>query len=91
MNEIQKKLIEITSKALNVEEDKVTLDSDFVRDLGADSLDRVELVMAIEAAFKIEIPEDDSSMILTVNDAIKYIEKKSQEQSGVKQKENEQS
>jgi acyl carrier protein len=89
MNEIQKKLIEITSKALNVEEDKITLESDFVRDLGADSLDRVELVMAIEAAFKIEIPEDDSSTILTINDAIKYVEKKSQSENSTNQVENE--
>jgi acyl carrier protein len=60
---------------LGVEESKVTPEASFIDDLGADSLDTVELVMAFEEAFSVEIPEDAAEKISTVKDAIDYIEK----------------
>lgn len=72
--EIETKVIEIVSKHLNVAKDKITRESSFVNDLGADSLDTVELVMEIEDAFDLSIPDDAAEKIQTVGDAIKYIE-----------------
>jgi acyl carrier protein len=72
--EIETKVIEIVSKQLNVAKDKITKTSSFVNDLGADSLDTVELVMEIEDAFDLSIPDDAAEKIQTVGDAIKYIE-----------------
>ncbi len=60
---------------LDVEEDKIELDSSFQDDLGADSLDVVELVMALEEEFDIEISDEEAEKILTVKDAVDYIEK----------------
>jgi acyl carrier protein len=71
------KVKEIIAKQLGVDIDKVTPEASFVEDLGADSLDTVELVMAFEEAFNIEIPDEDAEKILKVQDAIKYIEDKS--------------
>jgi acyl carrier protein len=59
---------------LGVEEDTITRESSFVEDLGADSLDVVELVMALEDEFKIEIPDDQAEKIVTVGDAVAFIE-----------------
>jgi acyl carrier protein len=59
---------------LGVEEEKITPESSFVEDLGADSLDVVELVMALEDEFKIEIPDDQAEKIVTVGDAVAFIE-----------------
>ncbi len=59
---------------LGVEEEKITPASSFVEDLGADSLDVVELVMALEEEFGIEIPDDQAEKIITVGDAVKFIE-----------------
>ena len=61
---------------LGIDADKVTTDSAFIDDLGADSLDTVELVMAFEEEFDIEIPDDDAQKMRTVSDAIKYLEGK---------------
>ena len=61
---------------LGLDESKVTADSKFIDDLGADSLDTVELVMAFEEQFSIEIPDDAAETILTVQDAINFIENK---------------
>ena len=58
-----------------MDEGEVTLSASFVDDLGADSLDRVELVMALEEAFDLEIPDEEAEKIRTVQDAIDYIEK----------------
>lgn len=74
-NEIADKVKKIVVEHLGVEEDKVTPDASFIDDLGADSLDTVELVMAFEEAFSVEIPEDAAEKIATVSDAIDYISK----------------
>ena len=66
----------IVAENLGVEEDEVVPDAKFVDDLGADSLDTVELVMAFEEAFDIEIPDEDAEKILTVGKAIDYIKEK---------------
>ena len=68
------KVKKIISENLGVEEDKVTENASFVEDLGADSLDTVELVMALEEEFGVEIPDDQAEKILKVSDAVKYIE-----------------
>ncbi len=65
---------EVVVEQLNVNPDEVKEDSKFVEDLGADSLDVVELVMALEEKFDIEIPDSDAEAIATVGDALKYIE-----------------
>jgi acyl carrier protein len=69
----QERLIEIIAKQLGVDEDNVTPDSSFMEDLGADSLDTVELVMALEEEFDIEIPDSDAEKIQTVQDALSYL------------------
>ena len=74
---VEEKVKEIIAKQLGVDGDKVTPGASFVDDLGADSLDTVELVMAFEEAFNIEIPDEDAEKILKVQDAVKYIEDKS--------------
>ena len=74
---VEAKVKEIIAKQLGVDLEKVTLEASFVEDLGADSLDTVELVMAFEESFNIEIPDEDAEKILKVQDAIKYIEDKS--------------
>jgi acyl carrier protein len=72
-NSLQSKVIDITSKTLNIDIKKISAESDFANDLGADSLDQVELIMAIEAEFSCEIPDEDASTIRTIKDAVKYI------------------
>ncbi|RKX97888.1 MAG: acyl carrier protein [Spirochaetes bacterium] len=64
----------IIVERLNVDEKDVTEDASFVDDLGADSLDTVELVMALEEEFGMEIPDEEAEKIVTVGDAVKYIE-----------------
>lgn len=78
MSEISDKIKAIVVEHLGVEEAKVTPEASFIDDLGADSLDTVELVMAFEEAFNVEIPEDAAEKIATVKDAIDYIEKQSE-------------
>ena len=68
------KVKSIIVEQLGVDEEEVTPDASFVDDLGADSLDTVELVMAFEEEFGIEIPDEDAEKILTVGDALKYID-----------------
>ena len=72
---LEEKVKEIISKQLGVNQAEITPESSFVEDLGADSLDTVELVMAFEEAFDIEIPDEDAEKITTVKDAIEYIKK----------------
>lgn len=75
MSEIADKVKKIVVEHLGVEEAKVTPEASFIDDLGADSLDTVELVMAFEEEFGCEIPDDAAETILTVGDAIKFLEK----------------
>ncbi|NMA34028.1 MAG: acyl carrier protein [Clostridiaceae bacterium] len=67
------KVKKIIVEQLGVEEDEVTLESSFIDDLGADSLDIVELIMALEEEFDIEIPDSEAEKISTVGDAVNYI------------------
>jgi acyl carrier protein len=75
MSDISDRVKKIVVEHLGVEESKVTPEASFIDDLGADSLDTVELVMAFEEAFGVEIPEDAAEKISTVRDAVDYIEK----------------
>jgi acyl carrier protein len=68
------KVKKIIVEQLGVDEDEVTAEASFVDDLGADSLDTVELVMAFEEEFDLEIPDEDAEKIATVQDAVDYIE-----------------
>jgi acyl carrier protein len=74
---VEAKVMDIIAKQLGVDSEKVTLEASFIDDLGADSLDTVELVMAFEEAFNIEIPDEDAEKILKVQDATTYIDAKS--------------
>jgi acyl carrier protein len=67
------KVKKIIVEQLGVEAEEVTLEAKFIEDLGADSLDTVELIMALEEEFGIEIPDEDAEKIVTVKDAIEYI------------------
>jgi len=78
-NSIANRVIKIISEQLGVKEE-VTTEANFVDDLGADSLDTVELVMALEEEFNIEIPDEDAEKIATVRDAIEYIKKHAKEE-----------
>jgi acyl carrier protein len=69
----EEKVIDIISEQLSVEKDKVVPSASFVDDLGADSLDLVELIMAMEEAFDIEIPDEVAEKIVTVQDAITHV------------------
>ena len=74
MASIAERVKQIIVEQLGVDEAEVTPSASFVDDLGADSLDTVELVMAFEEAFEIEIPDEDAEKIRTVQDAVSYIE-----------------
>ena len=76
MADTEAKVKEIIINELGVEADKVTNEASFVEDLGADSLDTVELVMAFEEEFGIEIPDEDAEGLQTVGDAVKYLKEK---------------
>ena len=73
MNEIEAKVIEIIGEQLAKDESEITMESSFVEDLDADSLDTVELVMALEEEFGIEIPDDSAEKITTVQAAVDFI------------------
>jgi acyl carrier protein len=77
MSDTAERVKKIVVEHLNVDADKVTEAASFIEDLGADSLDTVELVMAFEEEFGIEIPDDAAESIVTVGDAVKYIDKAS--------------
>ncbi|UCC24476.1 MAG: acyl carrier protein [Gemmatimonadales bacterium] len=79
MSDAESKVREIIINELGVEAEKVTDDASFVEDLGADSLDTVELVMAFEEEFGIDIPDEDAEQLRTVGDAIKYMKEKGSE------------
>ena len=73
---VTEKVKSIISEQLGVKQEEVTPEASFIDDLGADSLDTVELVMALEEEFGVEIPDEDAEKITTVGDAIRYIEEK---------------
>jgi len=73
---VEEKVKSIIAEQLGVKPEEVTTEASFVDDLGADSLDTVELVMAFEEEFSIEIPDEDAEKITTVGEAVKYIDKK---------------
>jgi acyl carrier protein len=75
MSDTAERVKKIVIEHLNADADKVTDTASFIEDLGADSLDTVELVMAFEEEFGIEIPDDAAESIVTVGDAVKYIDK----------------
>jgi acyl carrier protein len=76
MSDLDQKVKDIIVEELGVERDKVTDDASFMEDLGADSLDTVELVMAFEKEFDVDIPDEDAEKIRTVGDALKYLHDK---------------
>ena len=84
MASADEKVKQIIVEQLGVDEGEVTASASFQDDLGADSLDIVELVMAFEEAFEIEIPDEDAEKIKTVKDAIDYIEKNAKDPKGAK-------
>jgi acyl carrier protein len=75
MSDVAERVKKIVVEHLGVEADKVTENANFIDDLGADSLDTVELVMAFEEEFGVEIPDDSAETIVTVGDAVKFLEK----------------
>ena len=75
-DEIAEKVKEIIVEQLSVEADKVVSEASFINDLGADSLDTVELVMAFEEKFGLEISDDDAEKIISVQDAVKFIKER---------------
>ena len=75
MPSVEEKVNQIVIEQLGVEPSEVTPEASFVDDLGADSLDKVELVMAFEESFGLEIPDEDAEKIVTVQDAVGYIQR----------------
>jgi acyl carrier protein len=76
VSEMETKVKQIIAEKLGVSEDKVNPQASFVDDLGADSLDQVELIMAFEDAFDVEIPDEDAEKMRTVKDALDYLASK---------------
>jgi acyl carrier protein len=75
-DDLMQKVTQVVVEKLGVKEDQVKEDSSFVDDLGADSLDQVELIMALEDTFDIEIPDEDAEKLVKVSDALAYIKEK---------------
>lgn len=81
MSSVEKRVKKIVIEQLGVTDEEVTNESSFVNDLGADSLDTVELVMALEEEFEMEIADEDAEKITTIQEAINYIEEHLQKES----------
>jgi acyl carrier protein len=79
---VEEKVKEIIAEQLEVKKEEIKPESSFIDDLGADSLDTVEVVMALEEEFGIEIPDEDAEKITTVGEAVKYIEEKIKAKEG---------
>ena len=77
MSNVEEKVKDIIAEELGVEREKLTPEASFMEDLGADSLDTVELVMAFEKEFDIDIPDEEAEKLRTVGDALKYLHDKS--------------
>lgn len=75
MTDVEEKVRKIICEQLDVSEEDVVIDASFVDDLGADSLDQVELIMAMEEEFDLSIPDEDAEKITTVKHAVEYIKK----------------
>lgn len=71
---MKEKIIQIIAETLKLQESEIKSESNFIDDLGADSLDTVELVMVLEQEFEIDIPDEDAEELITVSDVIKYVE-----------------
>ena len=82
MSTVEQQVKAIVAEQLGVKQEQVTNDASFVDDLGADSLDTVELVMALEEEFEIEIPDEDAEKLQTVGDVIKYIQERAKPKEG---------
>ena len=80
-SEIGGRIIEIVAEKMGKPKEEIALDRSFVNDLGADSLDVVELMMDIEDEFDLSIPEEDAQKIVTIGDAVKYVEEHAGEKS----------
>ena len=76
MSSVEDKVKDIIAEELGVEREKLTNEASFMEDLGADSLDQVELVMAFEKEFDIDIPDEEAEKLRTVGDALKYLHEK---------------
>ena len=76
MSDVEEKVKDIIAEELGVEREKVTPNASFMEDLGADSLDTVELVMAFEKEFDVDIPDEEAEKLRTVGDALKYLHDK---------------
>ncbi|HOX20095.1 MAG TPA: acyl carrier protein [Gemmatimonadales bacterium] len=76
MSNVEEKVKDIIAEELGVEREKLTPEASFMEDLGADSLDTVELVMAFEKEFDIDIPDEEAEKLRTVGDALKYLHEK---------------
>ena len=72
--DMEERVIQITCKILNIAPDKISPNSDFTNDLGADSLDQLELIMALEAEFNCDIADEEAAKIRTIKDAVTYIQ-----------------
>lgn len=73
MSDIEERVKKIIAEQLSVSEDQITPDASFVDDLGADSLDTVELVMALEEEFEVDIPDEEAEKIVTYQDVLNYV------------------
>ena len=80
MSDVAERVKKIVVEHLNVDGEKVTDNASFIEDLGADSLDIVELVMAFEEEFSVEVPDEDAEKLQTVGDVTKYIEERAKQQ-----------
>lgn len=82
MSTIEERVTDIVVQQLGVDKDKVAMESSFVDDLGADSLDTVELVMALEEEFETEIPDEEAEKIRTIQQAVDYIKERQAKMQG---------
>lgn len=73
MNQLEKKVVKTIAEKLNIDESRVIAEASIMEDLGADSLDSVDIIMALEEEFEIDIPEEDAQKIITVQNAFDYV------------------
>ena len=72
---VEEKVRDLVAELFEIKRDEINLDSRFVEDLGADSLENVEMIMALDESFGLEIPDEDAEKLLTVREAVEYIQK----------------